>query len=326
METLELSRAELWFCAPDVPAVGEAVPFHLAMAQGERHLWVRVVPSVLKSVHENTPAWQLFWQEEDARGKSAVLSDGTFYNSQELHPDNENWRRRLGRMIADRTCRVWRPEEDERFAVTFYNYGEAGIQSLPSTGNRFVTTGFIWQEEANADFAWWPQAEFDGYFARQFADPNSSLRCAYEWNVSSDDERTARVMRCEGGSWQEMKSLAECVLTLTPAPEDEDDPFSGFAVWDMLDEDGDPFYSGSHQLTQWSKLFQRVFRPLILRADVTAYEHDHASGLYHELHPLFPHSEPSAHEKLEAHLRLREWVMEHVPDEAERLLDFSRSS
>lgn len=326
MPMMTLSPAELWFCAPDVPAQDEALVCELKGKK--RTILMRAVRSRLPSLQEGRWAYELFVRRTDRRGPSAVLRrEGTLYWSDDQDADEMHWRLASGEKSVGRTERVWRPTSDDRFVVSLRHTGEGTVLEACQDHFHFATVQFNWgQEVSSSEFDWWLQSEFEAFCAQQFELEDSPLRRAYEWHGWSEEERTAFVTRCQWGTWAEMKSLAECVLQLSFQPQ-QDEPFWGVDVWDVLDEDNnDPFrfHLPSDGEEQWAQTLRRVFRPCILRHDVPRYERDHLNQLFLEIHPHHLRVEPSAHEKLEAMLRLREWAQRHAPDEAAQLLDFPR--
>ncbi len=324
---MELSRAELWFCAPNTPAIGEAQLRTLHTGRTARRVWVRLVPSRLAPLQAGQKASELFLKEETEHAKSGVLRrDGTLFWSDAQRDDDKNWRKKIGKMLSSRTSRVWQSSRDHHFGVVIYNSGEGEIYKAQEWANHFDSVEFWWGEScSNEQFARWPQAEFDSHFERQFADFGSPLRRAYEWQNLSETERTERVTHCEWGSWDEMKSLAQCVLVLAYSPDfNDNDPFGNCGAWDVLDEDSDPFSELPPVLEEWAKLFRRVFQPRILSDDAASYQRQHFNRMWSELYACHLESEPTAHQKMEAMLPLRDWLAEHAPDDAARLFDFSR--
>jgi len=317
METLELSRAELWFCAPDTPAVGEARVFELKTGKGVRPVWMREVRSVLPPLQNGRVAYELFTQEETRRGLSCVLwREGTQFSIEAEREDEVMWRRNIGKRLAGRTSRIWRPKNDDRFAVALFETGQAVVLGCTESRTHFSSTGFHWSQETSFDnFFWWPNDEFDSYFARQFTDEKSPLRLAYDWHGLSHDERTAHALRCKVGTWEEMRALAESVLVLTHREVEDFD--WDYEYWNPLFPDR--FDPDSDILSPWSDVLGRVFLPSCLREDAPLHEPSHLGGLS-QLYPTRPRSQPSAHEKLEAFLQLRDWLRQHAPDDEERLM------
>ncbi len=320
-QTLELSRAELWFCAFGTPAKGQSRQITLRTGNGERHIRVRLVPSILPPIQNDKRAFELFLQEETERTSEVLRRDGTLYWSDEERANDDVWKRNIAKTLVGRTSRVYLPPNRSFFCITLHNTGEGAIVGRTEDALHLDSTPFVWGSGTVFEqFAFWPQTEFKSYFDEQFHDVSSSLRRAYEWHGWNEDERTSHVLRCEQGSWDELRALAECVLVLTF--EDEDD-FWDDSGWDVLSQ-SHQFLPHGNLLGAWSQVFRRVFRPFATSENALPFERSHFHNLEAGFLPLALQCEPSAHEKLEAHLRLREWVMEHAPDEAERLLDFSR--
>lgn len=328
MATMKLGRAELWFCAADTPAVDEAHTWQLKEDAGT--ILVRVAPSRLPPLQDGRLAYEVFVQHTNGRGQSAVLRrEGTLYWNDDERADEMQWRLAIGGKYLGRTTRVWLPERVGCFGVSLKNTGESAIVDAGEGGVHYGGTQFFWGEGVSSDhFNWWPQDEFDRHFLQQFEDEDSPFRRAYEWHGWSENERTVHVLGCENGTWAEMKSLAECVLVLSFEPEGEE-PFWDVDVWDVLEEENnDPFrfhkeFQGEQE---WAQTLRRVFLPRILRDDAPLYERNHLQTLFLRVYPQHLRSQPTAHEKAEAFLQLRDWAQRNVPDDAARLLALLNSN
>jgi len=317
METLELSRAELWFCAPDTAAIGEARLFELKSGSSPLRVWIRLAPSKLRRAQDGKRGHELFFQRESRSGLTAVLRrDDTLFWSEEKREDEAVWESYLGNMIVGHTSRVWLPEGADRFGVALFPTKEGAVFKPNEELTQRSGVSFQWEAEVSFEqFAWWPQRELNAFCSTQFKDVNSPLRRAHEWQGLNEEERTAHVFRCENGTWDELRSLGQSVLNLNYLRGDEAHYVRD--VWDMFDSE--PYEYDSDVLELWVKMFAQVFRPFSLYNTPLEFETAHLNTCW-ESFPERPQVEPSAHEKLEAYLRLRDWLRANAPEEEERLM------
>ena len=317
MATMKLGRAELWFCAPGTPATGEARLFDLRTGKGTRRVWVRLVPSFLAPLKDGRQVFELFSQEELPLGLGAVLRrDDALYWRDEKTADEAAWWRQIGNVIVGRTTRVWQPEGDDRFGVALSETGEGSVFERTEGSSQRSGTSFRWHDQMSPEeFHCWPQRKFDSLLTAQFNNENSPLHRVYKWCGWNEDERTEHATRCENGTWDELCSLAQAVLILR---------FRQKAVrkrnnshWDVFNPDPSDPDAGIFLL--WKKLLFAVFRPFWFGINTPHYVSSHLNHLRFSL-PQRVLKIPSAHEKLEAFLHLRDWAQQHVPDQAEYLL------
>ena len=321
--TLELSRAELWFCAPDVPACSEARLFDVATNGQTWRVRARVVPSVARSAHDGWTLCNLFVQEENEDGLGAVLRHQQMLCWRDgQSPEQKRWLSLIRETLENKGWRDWQPPNEQRYVISLSIMGRGAIYRAKEPDGYQSGVGFHWNilEDGGAP-ARLSQSEFDNYCLCQFENENSPLRLAYQWFSWDELERTTHVLRGTEDTLAELFFLARCVLVLTFDTIDEGYPLLK-SVWDVLEGNFYPFQVHSDILNRWSQTLRRVFDLPVLREDVPHYERQHFYKLEHELYPKFLMSQPSAHEKLEAMLQLRDWVQTHAPDEAAQLLNF----
>jgi len=317
METLELSRAELWFCAPDTPAIGEARLFEWEIGGKTRRVWARLVPSKLPPADSEHIGYELFLQEETRVGVGAILKcvDALFFSDEER--SNEMvWQNNIMGMLRNQVSRIWRPRNDDRFVVWIHNNG-TGTVSRSYSNPFYADSGpFVWGiGYSYEEFVCWSQGELETLLSFLFEDYNSTFRHIYEWCGWSKDERTAYVKRCENGTWDELCFLARSLLILNY--NSEEDAKREDLQWPI-------FYHLGHSELQhdvlgpWSRAFKSVFRPSQVHEDAPYHE----LGFLHaqRLLPRHPNIQPSAHERLEAFLQLRDWLRANAPEEEARLM------
>jgi len=317
METLELSRAELWFCAPDTPAIGEARVFELQLASETLRTFARLVPSRLAPIQGERKAYELFLQRESGRGLTAVLKrDGTLYGTDEERADQASWGRHVNNSVLGGTSRIWQLENDTCFAITLGSAKRGEVWRHEDSSSQRSRLPFQWDARVSVnDFDFWPQSDLNAFCVSQFADNASQLRRACDWQDFNMEERTAHVAHCENSTWEQLISLAQAVLTSNGCGDTERD--WGFAQWYLLLGYDRDFHDDV--LHSWHQTLANVFRPFYLRKDIASFEKEHLKHLW-SLLPRHFDIYPSAHEKLEAFLLLRDWLRANAPDDEERLM------
>jgi len=317
METLELSRAELWFCAPDTPAIGEARVFELRIGNDVRRVRARTVLASRAPYLASQPIYELFVQEETEQGRSAILRrDTPSILSLKEQFDESIWRYQISKMLPGRTSRVWRPETDERFCVALHSTGAGDILGINEKGRLFETP-FNWRENRFKKFVWWPQDKFEAHFAKLF-EGNSLLRHAYDWHGWNREQRTAHLLWCKNGTWDELRSLAQCALIVNYPHNDDTATYEHWDLFDLGLLNAEPDLA-ANILGSWTDIFLRVFQPNCARKNAPSYETGQLNSLWDSM-PKLPQFQPSAHQKLEAHLLLRDWLRANAPDDEERLM------
>lgn len=161
---------------------------------------------------------------------------------------------------------------------------------------------------------------------REWNTPNSYARFAWEWKQVSSEQKAA-MWQQQQRRLEEMQGLMRWVLWCLPEVWEEADELnlfytahevtsSWFSNW--KDRVRHPILTEGHSIlvANWGAELQRRFVPL---HHIALLELNPDIGFSAEKYPPAVVA-PTMHEKLEARLKLREWLEENAPDKIEALL------
>ena len=319
MRTLELGPADLWICAPDVAAVGEAMAVERRDHGEMRRFWVRPVPAC-GGERNGRVAHNFFFQEESARGLSAVMVGQRYLTTSGDEAYNEtHWLRYINWQHGWGLARACLPGIDPFVSVRMEPSSGAVFARDHFTSGPGVSFSLDTKRDYN-DFPWWPQSELEARVSAEFEDENSQLRRAYEWRRRDEKERTDYAFRCENGSARELLYLIRCLVF--------NDRSQGEPIFyrDVTDTLMGRRFDAEHPtaLEEWMEKIVEVMRPAFLRAGQLDVEKRHLEKIWKARvgwpryqYPTDESVPLSAHERLETQLYLRDWALKHAPAQAQ---------
>lgn len=319
MQTLELGPAELWICAPDVPAVGEAILVERMYDNEMKRFWVRAAPAFLGK-KKDIFAYNFFYQEESERGLSAVMEGQSYlYLTGDQSEDEQRWLKYINWEYGWGLWRACLPATDPLLHVKMgTTSGVVFLRDCFAKG-----PGSIFRFDSGRDytqFSWWPQRDLEALLAAHFEDENSQLRRAYAWQKRSEQQRTDHVFRCENGNARELLTLIRCVASNIRFERAEVFYCANTKI--LHGHSFDP--ADRTALDVWMEKIVEVMRPAYLRADFLDFEETHLEEVWESIfdYPLGAEPTPlNAHEQLETYLHLRDWALEYAPSQAQHLLE-----
>ena len=215
-------------------------------------------------------------------------------------------------------CRYWQsPDLASCFALRCDGFGVVAQRA----GEKMANTLFDWEKTAGENQFWdWKEVNFR-HFAKNFWPnlKNSDLRFAYDWQFLSYEQKNAFAFRCENGDWDEMQRVFSLVLQVAAGLLNiKASEYDGVIFW-QFDRSEPRFNEAQIQfLKRWQKAVFAFFRPeFVLKFHVCVRHWRDKSMEY----SIVSSSIPSAHEVMEAQLKLREWARGKTPEaEVEKLL------
>ena len=176
---------------------------------------------------------------------------------------------------------------------------------------------------APVEFQILPQDDLKKSLQSALNTSSSPARVAWEWKHGSEEERAARVAHAER-QWAEVEKLAEWLIhSVVPDPENCRE-----IAFDSINSTGELRFSSrkafselgltrpqTKLLEKWALYLGTIFT---VRDDCVVNLHRN-NRAYRTDFMLTP-SIPTQHERIEARLRLREWLQHNAPDKIAELL------
>ena len=174
-----------------------------------------------------------------------------------------------------------------------------------------------------SDFLNWSQRDFLSDCQDFWQNPDSEMRRAFEFDKLSIAQRDVQALSCHNATPDELRALMRCAGQLFW--DDNGYGWMGieFGHWPYEVQFQAP-RSESEAREQkrdlWMRAILRAVEPRYLgRGDAPAFVEDWIKSRNLAFLQI---AEPTAHEQIEAHLKLRDWAVIHLPEiERKRLLD-----
>ena len=336
--TLELREKELFFAAPDTPTIGPATRVEFKIGGQKRAFLGRIVRSFDGSGHA------LFFRPENAADRVFGYKHRVYFKRDTPVLNAKNLQSKIRRCLgAYSLYRFWQaPDSPCCFALS--SNGDGFIWRRKAAG--LALTPFIWRESeveiydpfkvdwrsfmaqreaAISDFLNRSEADFRASCERLFANETSDFRFAHDWQFLEPQDKNARTFYCENGEWDEMQRIFEAIFFIAVQIFGFKRPEQNWEAWTFTDTKKHrdaPLSPREQYLARWQQIIFALMRPNL------AFMHSNFDAQT----PYYPnrcierwcsenserqsvwYDEPSAHELMEAPLKLRDFLRDKIPE------------